>query len=143
MERRKRHRTQRPRRAAPPPTTGTPQRSSARRLMTASGTWVAAGAVLVLGGLLLYFVLGDRQTPAPSAGPTAPAPAAVRPAAQYVGSQVCTTCHAQAYEAWRSSHHAHAMQEAQAQTVLGDFHDARLTEAGVTSTFFTRDGQFY
>src|SRR5262249_28119540 len=134
MERRKRHRTHSPRRAALPPITGTPQRSFARRLMTASGTWLAAGAVLVLGGLLLYFVLGDRQVPppAPAAGPTAPASAAARPAAQYVGGQVCATCHAQEYEAWRSSHHARAMQEAQAQTVLGDFHDARLTEAGIT-----------
>ena len=30
-----------------------------------------------------------------------------------------------------------------AQTVLGDFNDTRFTEAGVTSTFFTRDGKFY
>jgi tetratricopeptide (TPR) repeat protein len=35
------------------------------------------------------------------------------------------------------------MQEANAQTVLGDFHDAQFTAAGITSTFFTRDGKFY
>ena len=35
------------------------------------------------------------------------------------------------------------MQEAKAQTVLGDFSGTRFTEAGVTSTFFTRDGKFY
>ena len=35
------------------------------------------------------------------------------------------------------------MQEANAQTVLGDFNGTRFTEAGVTSTFFTRDGKFY
>jgi tetratricopeptide (TPR) repeat protein len=35
------------------------------------------------------------------------------------------------------------MQEANAHTVLGDFHDAQFTAAGITSTFFTRDGKFY
>ena len=83
-------------------------------------------------------------TPAPSAGADAPAPVAGRPpAVHYVGSQACATCHAPAYEAWRSSHHTLAMQEATAQTVLGNFHDAHFTAAGLTSTFFTRDGKFY
>jgi tetratricopeptide (TPR) repeat protein len=44
---------------------------------------------------------------------------------------------------WRDSHHALAMQEANTQTVLGDFRDARFTHADITSTFFTRDGKFY
>jgi predicted CXXCH cytochrome family protein len=102
--------------------------------------------VLVISGILLYFWLGARRAmpPAPSAGMTAPVPAAVTvPAARFVGGQACATCHAQEYEAWRASHHAMAMQEANAQTVLGDFGNAHFTEAGVTSTFFTRAGRFY
>ena len=45
--------------------------------------------------------------------------------------------------AWRSSQHALAMQEATAETVLGDFDDASFTHAGVTSRFFRRDGKFF
>ena len=44
--------------------------------------------------------------------------------------------------AWRSSQHALAMQEATAETVLGDFDDASFTHGGVTSRFFKRDGRF-
>jgi len=35
------------------------------------------------------------------------------------------------------------MTEASARTVLGDFNDARLAHAGVTSHFFRRDGRFF
>src|SRR5215467_5850927 len=155
MSRKKRNRPNRPQRSIPPPTTGARQRSAILRLLAGYGTWLAAGVALVFGGLWLYGTFGVRQAspPAPAAGlvtpgpstPTeAPAPAAVHPpAVHYVGSQVCATCHAQAYEAWRSSDHALAMQEANAHTVLGDFHDAQFTAAGITSTFFTRDGKFY
>jgi predicted CXXCH cytochrome family protein len=120
---------------------------------TASGLF--AGVALVSGSLVLYIAFGARQTlppvpaadlviPALSADTHAPAPPAIRPpAVHYVGSQVCATCHAQAYEAWRSSHHALAMQEANVQTVLGDFHDTQFTAASLTSTFFMRDGKFY
>ena len=97
---------------------------------------------LVISGVLLYFWLGARRVmpPAPSVSITTPVPAAVSPpTARFVGGQACASCHAQEYAAWRASHHAMAMQEANAQTVLGHFGDARFTDAGVTSTFFTRD----
>src|SRR5262245_56849448 len=115
MSRKKRNRSNRPRRSLPPPATGARQRSSVLRLMAGYGTWLAAGVALVLGGLWLYVTFGARQalspappaglvTPVPSAPADAPTPAAVRPpAVHYVGSQVCATCHAPAYEAWRSS----------------------------------------
>src|SRR5215813_9296176 len=155
MSRKKRNRPNRPQRSIPPPATGARQRSAILRLLAGYGTWLAAGVALVLGGLRLYGTFDARQaappapaaclvTPGPSTLTEAPAPAAVHPpAVHYVGSQVCATCHAQAYEAWRSSDHALAMQEANAHTVLGDFHDAQFTAAGITSTFFTRDDKFY
>ncbi|HTE06243.1 MAG TPA: tetratricopeptide repeat protein [Planctomycetota bacterium] len=40
------------------------------------------------------------------------------------------------------SHHQLAMQAASEQSVLGDFSDASFEHAGVTSTFFRRDGAF-
>src|SRR5271167_2102145 len=61
----------------------------------------------------------------------------------YVGEAVCAGCHAKEAEAWRGSHHALAMQIAKDGTVLGDFNDARLTDYGVTSHFFRRDGKYF
>jgi predicted CXXCH cytochrome family protein len=63
-------------------------------------------------------------------------------AATYVGSATCIECHAREAELWRGSHHDLAMQEATAETVLGDFSGATLEHFGVTSTFSQRDGHF-
>ena len=60
----------------------------------------------------------------------------------FVGSAACGECHHSEMAAWRGSHHDLAMQEATAETVLGDFDDASFTEHGVTSLFFKRDGRF-
>ncbi len=66
----------------------------------------------------------------------------VRPTASYVGQQVCGQCHEQALQRWRGSHHDLAMQPATETSVVGDFKNTRFTYAGVTSTFFRRDGKF-
>ncbi|MFO1414961.1 MAG: tetratricopeptide repeat protein [Burkholderiales bacterium] len=81
-----------------------------------------------------------------SAGSAAQAPApvvATSLAGGYTGSAACATCHAKAFDAWKGSQHARAMQPASADTVLGDFRNAKYTYAGVTSTFFTRDHRFF
>ncbi len=64
-------------------------------------------------------------------------------AADHVGSKACASCHAGQYEAWSGSHHALAMQEAGAKSVLGNFENAKFSYAGVTSTFFRRDGKYF
>ena len=43
---------------------------------------------------------------------------------------------------WAGSHHDLAMQEATADTVLGNFDDASLTHYGITSSFFRKDDRF-
>jgi hypothetical protein len=53
-------------------------------------------------------------------------PPAIRPAA-HVGSPACASCHGDADQRWRQSHHALAMQPATEATVAGDFNGARLT----------------
>ncbi len=63
-------------------------------------------------------------------------------AQDHVGGKVCGECHAQAYTAWRGSHHDLAMQVADERTVLGNFAQAKFTYAGTTSSFFRRDGRF-
>ena len=61
----------------------------------------------------------------------------------YVDDTSCAGCHQDAADAWSGSHHDLAMQEATAETVLGDFSDTTFTHLGVTSRFFQRDGRFF
>jgi|WetSurSiteA1Bulk_404760.scaffolds.fasta_scaffold00166_11 predicted CXXCH cytochrome family protein len=63
-------------------------------------------------------------------------------AASYVGAASCKQCHQTEFDAWQGSHHQLAMQEANEQTVLGDFNDAKFNYHGIESTFFKRDGKF-
>jgi predicted CXXCH cytochrome family protein len=96
-----------------------------------------AGVVAV--GLLVYLAFHNRQQTSQA---TAPGTAPII-TAKYVGAATCKSCHEAAYEAWKGSHHAVAMQPANAQTVLGNFADAKFSYAGITSTFFKRDGKFF
>jgi predicted CXXCH cytochrome family protein len=96
---------------------------------------VAVGGVLVLvAGGVAWWLLRDASTP------DAMAPQQV--AATYIGARTCAQCHAPQFEAWKGSHHALAMQEANEQTVLGDFKDAEFNYGAVTSRFFRREGKF-
>ena len=63
--------------------------------------------------------------------------------ATYVGAESCATCHAQEAETWRQSHHAQAMQQGNASTVLGNFRDGQFAKDGLTSSFYLRDGKPY
>ncbi len=122
---------------APPKT---PRPATPRRV------WLlAAGLVVVLAlaGGLAYF--GGQRTPAPppAAEISPPAASAPAPEARYVGVAGCAECHPREHDAWRGSQHDRAMAEANAETVLGNFDNAKFTHAGVTSTFFKRDGKFF
>ena len=64
-------------------------------------------------------------------------------AQSYVGATACAGCHPKEHEAWRDSHHARAMREADEHTVLGNFANTKFSYNGVTSRFFRRDGKFY
>jgi predicted CXXCH cytochrome family protein len=63
-------------------------------------------------------------------------------AASYAGSEACQSCHAVAYEAWKTSHHYQAMLPVSEETVLGDFGDRAFEYGGVRSLFYRRDGRF-
>ncbi len=83
-------------------------------------------------------VSADTRVPAqpsPTTGQNSAAP-------RYVGQQVCGRCHQEEQKRWTGSHHDHAMQVANDQTVLGDFNNAQFTYYGLTSTFYKRDGKF-
>ena len=64
------------------------------------------------------------------------------PVAMYVGVERCAQCHVEQAKAWRTSHHAQAMQSASDSTVLGDFKDAHFSGDGVTATFLQQKGKF-
>jgi tetratricopeptide (TPR) repeat protein len=113
-----------------PPLPPTPPARRGRRL---------APALLLAGAAVAVIVWQVVQRARP---PAAPSNAAAPPvAAAFVGSGACAGCHAAEHAAWSRSQHARAMQHASAETVLGDFNDARVTVDGVTSTFFRRDGR--
>jgi len=65
------------------------------------------------------------------------------PALAYVGTAACATCHQDAFRNWQQSDHRHAMEVADAQSVLGNFQDASFDYFGTRSRFFTRDGKYY
>ncbi|MGH8649407.1 MAG: multiheme c-type cytochrome, partial [Burkholderiales bacterium] len=94
---------------------------------------VFSALVLAAGGAAWWLLRGTAPAPLPS--PLA--------AASHVGAKTCAECHAQQYDAWKGSHHALAMQVADDKSVLGNFEKAKFRYAGVTTTFFKRDGKFY
>jgi tetratricopeptide (TPR) repeat protein len=103
-----------------------------------------AALILATGALVIAWkYTTSRQAssvPARSAGSgTATASAT----ATYVGEPACTRCHEVQTKEWRQSDHARAMEVATAVTVLGDFRNTSFTYAGITSSFFRRDGKFF
>jgi predicted CXXCH cytochrome family protein len=60
----------------------------------------------------------------------------------FVGVQACAGCHAAEFGAWKSSHHAQAMQPVEAAMVLGDFSGVELQHFGLTTTFFRAGDKF-
>ena len=58
-------------------------------------------------------------------------------------AQKCMDCHKKEYDKWQDSHHDHAMDVADDETVLGDFNNAVFEIHGVTSRFYRKDGKFF
>jgi mono/diheme cytochrome c family protein len=79
---------------------------------------VALGAALIWVALVML-PTSHTIPSAPAQG--TPIPAQTDAAAQYVGRQVCAQCHPAQHALWQGSHHDLAMQDATAQTVLGNF----------------------
>jgi predicted CXXCH cytochrome family protein len=107
-------------------------------LIAARRKWLIAGAVAAIGAAaaVVYFRPATHKAPESAA-------AAVAVSAQYVGAKACASCHAKEFDAWKGSHHDLAMQHASETSMLGNFDNARFNYAGVTSTFFKRDGKFF
>ncbi len=98
---------------------------------------LGAAGLAVLAAVAGLATLWWRVAPRPQATGAAALPPA------YVDGRACAPCHRQQYELWQRSDHALAMQPADRQAVLGNFGNATFTKDGITSTFFTRDGQYF
>lgn len=61
----------------------------------------------------------------------------------FLGNKACAGCHESQVKDWTGSHHDLAMQEANADTVLGDFDNATFVYEGVTTTFFKKAGGYW
>ena len=63
--------------------------------------------------------------------------------ATFLGNSACAGRHESQVNDWTGSHHDLAMQEAIAETVLGDFDNAKFIYEGVTTTFFKKEGKYW
>ena len=61
----------------------------------------------------------------------------------YLGNRACQGCHQTETSDWQDSHHDLAMQEATAETVLGNFDNATFQYGEITTRFFRKDEQFW
>ena len=77
----------------------------------------------------------------PTRGVGEPGPLGEPPA--FAGTAACLDCHPVAAQRWKGSDHDLAMAEATEDTVLGDFNNANVTNRGITSRFYRRDGKFF
>ncbi len=96
--------------------------------------------ILTVVGLVASMLAAGCSDPSlPEAG----ARASAQPQrAHHVGRAVCAECHRNEAKLWEGSHHDLAMQLPTEETVLGDFNGTEFVYAGVTTTFFRRDGKF-
>ena len=63
--------------------------------------------------------------------------------ATYVGHQSCIECHQKEFRRWEDSDHDLAMEEASAETVLGDFDNQLLEHHGITTRIYMRDANYF
>ncbi|MBW2638567.1 MAG: hypothetical protein JRE10_00010 [Deltaproteobacteria bacterium] len=98
-------------------------------------TGVVATVVIILS--IPFYLLKHKYITPSSYGVQA------KPAAIFVGTRKCKDCHQKEYDKWRDSHHDHAMEVADDNTVLGDFDNAVFENHGVTSRFYQKDGRFF
>ena len=91
----------------------------------------------ILGAVIALLMLAPSPTLAAGSADAQP-----RSKPDYVGAATCKQCHESEFKAWTGSHHQLAMQDANANTVLGDFDNAKFKHYDVESSFFRRDGKF-
>lgn len=111
-------------------------RSNTRPKAPLQRSAIMVGALLVVGLGIVFWRWPVGRMLQESKSQDAPLPT-------YAGEASCAGCHAGEAEAWSHSHHALAMQQANDNSVLGNFSSAHFAHAGVDSSFSKGDGKFY
>lgn len=111
------------------PARSLPSFSRRRSVALLSLTTAAAGGLALLASAWLQKADGGRGG---NAGPSA----------HFLGSQACAGCHPVEHAAWSSSHHRHAMEPADANSVLGDFDDVTFRYFGRATRFWRQGSTF-
>ena len=62
---------------------------------------------------------------------------------EYVGEASCISCHQEAYQDWKGSHHDWAMKLPSDTTVLGDFNNATFSAEGESYAFYKKDSLYF
>ena len=91
------------------------------------------GLVVVVLGALLACGAPTNTTLRGSAGPQV----------GHVGAAACARCHFEQHVAWQRSHHFRSMQEAEPNTVAGDFSGVRTAFHGIDTRFLRRDAEYF
>jgi predicted CXXCH cytochrome family protein len=110
---------------------------------------VTIGILLLAVAGIGWFLLSSTPTPlkpvpvsAPVAEPAKPQPVAVAPA-KMVDEQQCQGCHGEQVKDWQGSHHQLAMQQASADTLLGDFNNVTFKAEKETTVFSRKGDEFW
>jgi predicted CXXCH cytochrome family protein len=110
---------------------------------------VTIGVLLLAIAGIGWFLFSSKPAPvsyapvsAPAVQPVKPQPVAVAPA-MMVDEQQCQGCHSEQVKDWQGSHHQLAMQEANAETMLGDFNNVTFKAENETTRFSRKDGGFW
>ena len=91
---------------------------------------------------LLFFSCGESNQPSSDEVSNASMDQNIYKLDQYVGAETCAECHQQSHEKWMESHHYHAMELPNEETVRADFNNSIFENYGITTRFF-RQGDKY
>ncbi|WP_415756467.1 tetratricopeptide repeat protein [Pseudomonas sp. LT1P18] len=110
---------------------------------------VTLGVLLLAIAGIGWFLFSSQPAPVtyapvstPVAQPAKPQPVAVAPATM-VDEQQCQGCHSEQVKDWQGSHHQLAMQEANAETMLGDFKNVTFKAENETTRFSRKGNEFW
>ncbi|SDZ50243.1 tetratricopeptide repeat protein [Pseudomonas sp. NFIX28] len=110
---------------------------------------VTIGVLLVAVAAIGWFLLRSTPSPiktvplsTPVVQQATPQPVAVAPA-KMVDEQQCQGCHSEQTKHWQGSHHQLAMQQASAETMLGDFNNVSFKAENETTRFSRKDDDFW
>ncbi|MCP2021661.1 UNVERIFIED_ORG: putative CXXCH cytochrome family protein [Pseudomonas reinekei] len=104
--------------------------------------------LLTVAGIGWFLLSSTPTTPKPvtvsppAVQPAKPQPVAIAPV-KMVDEQQCQGCHGEQVKDWQGSHHQLAMQQANADTMLGDFNNVTFKAEKETTVFSRKGDEFW